>query len=146
MPKIENTITINRPVEQVFTFVADYRNNVKWQTGVIAAEFTSTGPVGVGTTYKYDAEIMGRKLETSGELTVYDPPKKVAWKSTSGPFPMSGSTIFASVEAGTLVSDTIEAEPGGFFKLAAPLLFKQMQGQTAKDMHKLKEILEKVVS
>lgn len=143
MAQIQNSITVNRPIEQVFAFVADYRNNVKWQTGVIAAEFTSSAPVGVGTTYKYDAEIMGRKLETSGELTAYDPPKKIAWKSTSGPFPMSGSTTFESADGGTLVTDTIEAEPGGFFKLAEPLLMKQMQGQTEKDMKKLKDILEK---
>ncbi len=142
MAAIKNTITINRPIEKVFAFVADYRNNVKWQTGVIAAEITSPGPVGVGTKYKYDAEIMGRKMETSGELTAYDPPLKIAWKSSSGPFPMSGSTTFESVDGGTLVTDTIEAEPGGFFKLAEPLLMKQMQGQTEKDVKKLKELLE----
>ena len=143
MAKIENTITIHCPIEQVFAFVADYRNNVKWQTGVIVAEFTSPGQVGVGTTFKYDAEFMGRKMETTGELAAYDPPKRIAWKSTSGPFPMSGDTSFESVEGGTLVKDTIEAEPGGFFKLAEPLLMKQIQGQTEKDMKKLKELLEK---
>lgn len=143
MAQIKNSITINRPIEQVFAFVADYRNNVKWQTGVIAAEFTSPAPVGVSTTFKYDAEIMGRKMETTGELTTYDPPRKIAWKSTSGPFPMFGSTTFESVDGWTLVTDTIEAEPGGFFKLAEPLLMKQMQGQTEKDMKKLKELLEK---
>src|SRR3990170_2638101 len=136
MAQIQNSITINCPIEQVFAFVADYRNNVKWQTGVIAAEFTSPAPVGVGTTFKYDAEFMGRKLETSGELTAYDPPRKIAWKSTSGPFPMSGDTTFESVEGGTLVTDKIEAEPGGFFKLAEPLLMMQMRGQMEKDMKK----------
>lgn len=142
MAKIENTITIHRSIEQVFAFVADIRNYIKWQTGVIAAEVTSEDPVGVGTTFKYDAEVMGRKLETAGVLTAYDPPKITAWKSTSGPFPMSGSTTFESVEGGTLVVDTIEAEVSGFFKLAEPLLMKQMQGQTEKDMKKLKALLE----
>ncbi len=142
MAQIQNSITINRPIEQVFAFVADYHNNVKWQTGVIAAEFTSPGPVGVGTKYKYDAEIMGRKLETTGELTAYDPPRITAWKATSGPFPMSGSTTFESVPGGTRVVDVIEAEPGGFFKLAGPLLVAQIRGQLEKDVKKLKELLE----
>jgi len=143
MAKVKNTITIHRPIDDVFNFVADYHNNVKWQTGVITAEFTSPGSIRVGTTYKYDAAFMGRKMETTGELTVYDPPKKIAWKSTSGPFPMSGSTNFESVGEGTLVTDIIEAEPGGFFKLAGPLLAKQMESQTGNDMKKLKENLEK---
>ena len=142
MAKLETSITINRPIEEVFAFVADLANNAKWQTGVIAAEVTSPGPVGVGTKYKYDAEIMGRKLETTGELTAYDPPRITAWKATSGPFPMSGSTTFESVPGGTRVVDGMEAEPGGFFKLAEPLLVMQMRGQMEKDMKKLKELLE----
>ncbi|MBI5290640.1 MAG: SRPBCC family protein [Chloroflexi bacterium] len=142
MAKLETSITINSPIEQVFAFAADLANNAKWQTGVIAAEVTSPGPVGVGTKYKYDAEIMGRKLETTGELTAYDPPRITAWKATSGPFPMSGSTTFESVPGGTRVVDGMEAEPGGFFKLAEPLLIMQMRGQMEKDMKKLKELLE----
>lgn len=42
----------------------------------------------------------------------------------------------------TRVTDTIEAEPGGFFKLAEPLLVKQQQSQMEADMKKLKELLE----
>jgi uncharacterized membrane protein len=142
MPKVEASITINRPIEEVFAFAADLTNAAKWQTGVIAAEVTSHGPVGVGTKYRYDAEIMGRKLETSGEMTAYDPPRITAWKATSGPFPMSGSTTFESVAGGTRVVDTVEAEPGGFFKLAGPLLVAQIRGQLEKDVKKLKELLE----
>src|SRR5574341_1550301 len=134
MAKIETAITINCPIEEVFACVADIRNNVKWMTGVIAAEVISEGPVGVGTKYRFDIEVIGRKLETTGELTAYDPPKKTAWKATSGPFPMSGSTTFEPVESGTHVTDMIEAEPGGFFKLAEPLLIKQQQSQMEADM------------
>lgn len=82
-------------------------------------------------------------METSGELTAYDPPRQIAWRSTSGPFPMSGSTSLEAFEGCTRASDTIEAETGGFFKLAGPLLNKQIRGQTEKDMQRLKEILEK---
>lgn len=140
---VKNSITINRPVEEVFDFVTNYQNNSKWQTGVIVAEFTSPGPVSVGSTFRYDADFMGRKMETTGEITAYDPPQIFGWKSTSGPFPMSGSTSFESVEGGTLITDSIGGEPGGFFKIAAPLLAKQLQDQSAKDLEKLKKLLEK---
>ncbi|HKZ83714.1 MAG TPA: SRPBCC family protein [Anaerolineae bacterium] len=142
MAKLETSITINRPIEEVFAFAADIANYAEWETGVIAAEVTSPGPVGVGTQYKIDAEFMGRKLETTGELTAYDPPRITAWKATSGPFAMSGSTTFESVAGGTRVVSAIEAEPGGFFKLAEPLLVRQMRGQMEKDVKKLKELLE----
>lgn len=116
MAKIQNTITIHHPIKDVFAFVADIRNNIKWWTGVIAAEITSEGSVGVGTTFKYNAEITRRKLETTGELTAYHPPKTHGWKATTGPFPMLSFTIFKSVEGETLVLDMLEPELGGFFK------------------------------
>ena len=143
MAKIESSVTVNRPMEQVFDFVTDIRNATKWITGVFEAAQTSPGPMGVGTTYRFNVEVMGRKLETTGEVAVYDRPRKYAWKGTSGPFPMSGSTTCEAVAGGTRVTDTIEAEPGGFFKLAEPLLMMQMRGQMEKDMKKLKELLEK---
>lgn len=142
MAKIESSVTVNRPIEEVFTFVTDIRNSTKWMSGVLEAAQTSSGPMGVGATYRFNIEVMGRKLETTGEVAVYDPPSKYAWKASSGPFPMSGSTTCEPVAGGTLVTDTIEVEPGGFFKLAEPLLIKQQRGQVEKDMKRLKELLE----
>lgn len=142
MATLQTSITINRPIEEVFAFVTDVDNAAKWQSGIIEAKATSSGPTGVGTTYCYVVQVMGRKLETGGEITVYQPLARYGWKSTSGPFPMSGSTTFESVPGGTLVTDTVEATPGGFFKLAEPLLMKQQQSQMAKDMKRLKELLE----
>lgn len=142
MKKLETTITINRPIEEVFAYVTDLRNNIQWMSGVIAAGMTSLGPVKVGATYKFDIKTMGMTMETTGEVTAYEPPTQYAWKATSGPFPMSGGTTFESVEGGTRVTDVIEAEPGGFFKIAGPLLMKQQQSQMEKDMKRLKEILE----
>ncbi|MFH1183839.1 MAG: SRPBCC family protein [Chloroflexota bacterium] len=142
MIRLETSIVINRPIEEVFTYVTNLENNIKWMTGVIAAHMTSAEPIKQGSTYKFNIKTMGMTMETSGEVTAYERPGKYAWKATSGPFPMSGMTTFEPAEGGTRVTDMIEAEPGGFFKLAEPLLMKQQQGQMEADMKKLKEILE----
>ncbi len=143
MATLQTSIVINRPIDEVFAYVTDLSNNVQWMTGVIAVGMTSPGPVKVGATYKFDIKALSMKMETTGEVAAYEPPKKYAWKSTSGPFPMSGSTTFEAVEGGTRVTDVIQAEPGGFFKLAEPMLMKQQQSQMEADMKKLKEILER---
>lgn len=142
MPKVENSITIQAPIERVFDYLADYANNTKWQTGVVASAYTSPEPLQAGSTFKYDAEFMGRKIITTGEVTTYDPPYKYAWKTTSGPFPVSGTATFESTESGTVVKDIIEIEPGGFFKLAERFLIKQFRDQSARDYQKLKALLE----
>jgi uncharacterized protein YndB with AHSA1/START domain len=142
MPTITSSITINRPVADVFQFVADYANTTKWSVGVIDAAITSPDGMRVGATFRWVAQIVGQKMETKGEITAYDPPHSSAWKSTGGPFPVSGSFTCEAVAGGTRVTQTVDAEPGGFFKLAEGLLMKQVQGQWDESLKKLKQVLE----
>jgi len=143
MPKIEASILINRPTSEVFAFAVDTATVMQWQDSILQAELTSSGAVGVGTTYHYVVKALGQKMDTTGEVSAWDPPKTYAWKATSGPFPMSGGIACESVEGGTQLTQTINAEPGGFFKLAEGLLLSQQKKQMETDLKKLKEILEK---
>jgi len=142
MAQIKSSITINRPIEEVFAFVADPSNDVNWRSDVVESKVTS-GSLGVGATFQFASEFMGRKIETIGEMTAYDSPKRFAWKSKKSPIPVSAVTTFEAVADGTLVVDAADFEPGGFFKIAEPLLIKQAQSAAEKDMKKLKELLEK---
>ncbi len=144
MKKLESTITINRKVEEVFNTVADFNSHAVWRTGLIAAFLTSEGPVHIGATYQYNLKIMGKEIETSGQVEAYQPPAHYAWKATSGPFPLSGEVKCETIPGGgTRVTETVEVDPGGFFKLAEPLLIKQQQSQMEKDLKQLKTLLEK---
>ena len=110
---------------------------------MIAASLTSEGPVQAGSTYQYNMKVMGKEIETTGQIEAYQPPTHYAWKTTSGPFPMSGNVkCEATTEASTRVTETIEVDPGGFFKLAEALLIKQQQSQMEKDLKQLKSVLE----
>ncbi len=142
MPTLEASITINQPIEKVFDFVTDVNNAAKWQSGIIEAKSTSNGATGVGSTYQYTVQVMGRKIETEGEITAHEPYSRYAWKSTKGPFPLSGGSSFEDTPDGVRVTDKVEAEPGGFFKLAEGLLMKQQQSQMENDLANLKQVLE----
>ncbi len=142
MATLEAKITINCPIEEIFEFVTDVNNAAKWQSGIIEAKSTSNGATGVGSTYQYIVQVMGRKIETEGEVTAYEPHSRYAWKSTKGPFPLSGGTVFDATTEGVRVTDTVVAEPGGFFKLAEGLLMKQQQSQMEEDLANLKQLME----
>lgn len=143
MATLEASIQINRPVEDVFAAVVDFNQHPQWRGGLLKAEVTSPDPLGVGSTYTYDMQVMGRKIETTGDVVAYEPPTTYAWKATSGPFPLSGSTRCEAVAGGTRVTETVEAEPGGFFKLAEPVLLRQQRSQMEKDLKNLKAMLER---
>jgi uncharacterized membrane protein len=145
MARIEASVVINRPIEDVFAVIADYDQHAQWRSELISAQITSPGPIGPGSTYSYNLRVMGRPIESSGEIVTFSPPDAVAWKSTSGPFPMSGSTHLEQTAEGVRVTEVIEAEPGGFFKLAQPVLLSKQKSQMESDLKKLKQLLEQNV-
>lgn len=92
MAQVDVTVTINRPIEEVFTALADTDHQSQWQPMVLETRKLSDGPVGVGTTYRYVGQFLGQRFETTGELTDYEPPRRYGWRVTTGPFAMRPST------------------------------------------------------
>ena len=51
MLEFENTIHIDRPVDEVFGLLSDFENIPKWNYYVLEVRQLSESPIGVGTTY-----------------------------------------------------------------------------------------------
>ena len=85
---------------------------------------------------------MGRRIESTYEITQYEPSSKFGFKVISGPVPIAGSYSFESVEGGTKVNFTAEGDAGGFFKLAEPILARMVRRQVETDFGNLKDLLE----
>jgi Polyketide cyclase / dehydrase and lipid transport len=62
-------IDIDRPLDAVFTYVADARNRPNWDEGVDSEELTSPEPIGVGSTIRTRMRSMGREISTPGRLS-----------------------------------------------------------------------------
>ena len=82
MIKVERTITIHRPVEEVFTYLSDVAHGPQYISGQREAHKTSSGPMGIGTTFATSSKYLRRS--TTCEVTEYEPNLRVAWKATSG--------------------------------------------------------------
>ena len=142
MARIQHSIVINRPVEDVWAFMAVPENDLQWISGLVENTQTSEGPMGVGATFKGTRRFLGRSIESGVEITEWEPNKRGSIKSTSGPMSFNGTRTFESVEGGTRVSEDFEAEIGGFFRLAEPLVLRAAKRQIAADYETLKDILE----
>ena len=142
MYKFESSIFINRPQQEVFDYVTNPANSAQWQSGTESAEWTSDGPPGVGSTFKVVASLQGRKIEATVEVTGWDPPSLSRIKSVGGPIPFESTQRFAAQGDGTLLTETGQAEIGGFFKLAEGLVGKQLEKQGEAERAALKLLLE----
>ena len=143
MIKFENSVVINRPIDEVFEFMTHAENNPQWQSGAQEVMKTSEGPTDVGTTYTAVTGLLGRRIESAIEITAYEPNKRMAGKTTSGPIPFQfDNTIEALAEGGTKVTNSAEGAPGGFFKLAEPVVARMIKRQNESNFANLKDLLE----
>jgi len=53
MIDIETAVEIDRPVEEVFAFVADQTNAPQWQADLHGVRRLTDGPIGVGTEHEF---------------------------------------------------------------------------------------------
>lgn len=58
MRGISGELVINRPVEEVFDFVADERNEPRYNPRMLRADKLSPGPIGLGT--RFGAQMTSR--------------------------------------------------------------------------------------
>ena len=142
MIKIEQDFFINRSQQDVYDYMTNPANNSQWQSQTESSEWTSDGPTGVGSTAKSVIKMLGRKIEAELEVTSWDPPNQVSFKSVSGPVPFENVVKFEAQGDGTYITQYVQAEPGGFFKMAEGLVGKQMQKTFETNSSALKLLLE----
>ena len=142
MIRIEHSIVINRPIEEVFAFLANPENAPKWDPTIIETKITSEGPIGVGTKGLNVGQILGRRNEFTFEYDVYEPPRKVSGHTTSGPMEVWMSNTFESFEGGTRVTHNLEIKLGSRMKVPEPMVAMAMKRQIKKNFANLKALLE----
>ena len=145
MPRTESTVIIKRPVQDVFAFVENPANDRLWRNGMVEAEITSEGPIGIGTTGREAYRLLGRRSETTWEITEYVPNGRVAYRSTSGPVKYRGEFTYEAVDEGTRVTFVLEWEQvdRGFYRGLTDRLLKLISAGTNEgELANLKRLLD----
>ncbi len=142
MSKIEESIEIKRPVDQVFAYVTDMKNLPKWVSAMQEVEQTSPGQMGTGTTLKGVFKVMGSRMAWTSRVTEYEPNKKWGESISMGSMLSEELLTFDPIAGGTKFNLLFDTKVGGFLKLLAPLMTSSMRKQTKADLTKLKDLLE----
>jgi uncharacterized protein YndB with AHSA1/START domain len=139
-----STATIDRPIEEVFAFLADGENDRKFSPRIIEIRKTTPGDVGVGTVYRSVARDGGVKAEHQFRITEFDPPRRLRWTELSkGAISVTtGGYDLEPAGAGTRLSFFNELEGRGVGKLIVPLaLLMQIRGAPAF-VKRIKAVIE----
>ncbi len=145
MARVEGEIVINRPAEDVFDFVADERNEPRYNPRMRGAEQISEGPIGSGTRFRAELETMGRTVPMIVEFTTYERPRRLASVTRSSMMETEGALTFDSVPGGTRMRWSWDVRPRGALRLMTPLVGVIGRRQEQGIWGNLKRLLEGAV-
>jgi carbon monoxide dehydrogenase subunit G len=75
--RIETTIVIKRPIDEVWAFLLDPFNRPRASDAWLAVRQTSPGQTGLGSTYQGRIMMLGFEKRIVGEITEWNPPHTV---------------------------------------------------------------------
>ncbi|WP_405988571.1 SRPBCC family protein [Streptomyces sp. NBC_00986] len=81
--QFEATAEVNRPVEEVFAFLAEGTNDPKFSPRVQEITKTPEGPTAVGTVFTSTVKDAGMKTGRTFRITEFEAPRRIRWTETS---------------------------------------------------------------
>jgi carbon monoxide dehydrogenase subunit G len=115
---------LNQSPEEAFDFFVDFRNEPAWNPDCLAVEKTSTGPIGVGTTFVGKMKRIGR---SESEIVALERPHHCAVVDRSRGGEGTFDFRFAPQDGGTRVSVAMQIQPRGPMRLLEPLMGRMIK-------------------
>jgi uncharacterized membrane protein len=136
--EFENTIAIDRPIDEVFAFLSDFENIPKWNYYVLEVRRLSESPIGIGTTYHQ----VRMTDEQDFRIIGFEPNHRVAVKTLPQSSP-SFERRFTLYEEGdtTRIRDQWKLDTGRP-ALLERLARGRVKSAVSENLSKLKELLQ----
>ena len=139
------TTTVERPVEQVFDFLADGENDRKFSPRVQEIRKTTDGAPGVGTVFESTVKDAGLTSKREFELTEFDRPSKIRWTERSKntvTVPNGGYDLEPAGEGATRLTVFNDFEGHGLGKLIVGLAARAARKDAEAFAARIKDAVE----
>ena len=142
MLRIDVTLEIARPPEEVFAALIDLEQLPEWQESAIEAR--CDGVLEAGARIFERRRAMGRELENELEVTSFEAGRRLTLKTIGGPMPFTVDHQLVEEDGGgsTFLHVIAEGQPGSYMKLAKPVLKRHAERELRGDFERLKQRLE----
>jgi carbon monoxide dehydrogenase subunit G len=140
---VEGEIVINRPAQEVFDFVADERNEPRYNPRMLRAEQISEGPIGLGTRFQTELKTMSRTMSMVVEVTGFERPRRLASVTRSAMMDTEGALTFERVPNGTRMRWSWDVRLHGAMRAISPFVGAIGRRQERRIWGALKRLLER---
>jgi carbon monoxide dehydrogenase subunit G len=142
--RLEASILINRPAEDIFTFLNNPDNHPKFVPGMIEFKKSSPGPFEqVGTSVQGVRKFLGQRMELPYEITEFQRGNKLGMKGAMGPIKFKDGYVLESMGPNTRVKFWLEFTLTGLMKLTQPLFAIVGKAHANETLTNLKKAIEK---
>jgi carbon monoxide dehydrogenase subunit G len=141
--RVEQSVVVERPAEEVFAYLTDPARIGEWQSSVVSARLDGEGPMRVGARVIETRRLLGKRIDARMEVVEHDPPRRFTIEAVSGPVPFRVRSVLAEVDGGTRLEAVVEGEPGTFFRLAEPLVVRAVERELRGNLQMFKDRLER---
>ena len=142
MARIEGEINIHRPVEEVFAFVADERNEPRYNPRMVSAELTSGEPIGLGSRFRSELKTGRRTMPMLIEFTGFERPRRLASATHSSMMDTVGALTFEPTSDGTRMRWSWDVQPRGMLRVVPAIVGMIGRRQEQSIWGNLKRLLE----
>lgn len=143
MAEIKYTVTINRPVGEVYRFVSNFKNDPQWQ-GDVTDVHQSDGALRIGTmlTESRSSRAWTWKLDLNADVIDLKPNKLIEFKGVLGIFPVRKRYEFNFSRGTTEFTQEITVKISFIYMLFSPFIRRAIKARTQKTMNALKALME----
>ena len=140
--KIEQSVTIQRPLKEVFAFLSDIENWRRLQPVSGEIEPASRGPMKVGDTFQQALEISGQRVELLCEIVELEENERLSFEYTWDQLFLWIGLVFEPFDGSTRLATRGEGRLGGFMALFEPMVASEVEARLTAKLDELKNLLE----
>ena len=142
MPEAERTVSIRRPVDQVFRFLANGLTATQWRLGVI--DISKRSGDGVGEVWRQVVRGPGgRPVDADYEVTALEPERRIAFRTIAGPVRPEGEYELEAMGDATILTFRLRAELSGWRRFVLGRAVQASMNAEMAALDLLQEVLER---
>ncbi|MBE0476998.1 MAG: SRPBCC family protein [Coriobacteriia bacterium] len=142
MIRTEKTILIDRPIEDVFDYLADFKNDMQWRSELAEIRQTTGFARGQGARYEQRLTWGDREADADFEVVEYEPNRHIGFRGSSGSLSARGDYELDAEDGRTRLRVVGELELSGVLEAAEEMIGDAVQRAGEEDLRHLKDILE----
>lgn len=143
MIRVKDSVVIDRPLDNVFQYMARFENDKQWRTELADIRATAPGiSPGVGDRYEQLLQWGDRQVQADFEVVEFETDRHIGFRGTAGDVRARGWYDFEPHDGQTRVDVGGEVEISGALSITEPFVERVLRDQGTEDLHRLKDILE----